>query len=255
MMDQTARTLCLFSHPNHEIAVYGLIVRMRPSIVYLTDGGGGARLAQTDKGLSAARISDISYFNYSEDSFYQAIIWKDLEFFDSVADRIADAIKKFNPAQILCDEVEYYNPVHDISLPLVFRALKRIRHDSRVYSIPLVYQAAGAQESYVFQRSLPGKRSDEECFALSPTEGSTKRTAIRDIYIALSAQMQFSPSLIDQACLKEYLVAAQSPLAEVDPSVFLRYDRRGLEAEQSGLVGKAINYDSHYLPLAQSMLS
>jgi hypothetical protein len=40
--DPTVRRLMVFSHPNHELAVYGLVQRLRPHLLYLSDGGSAA---------------------------------------------------------------------------------------------------------------------------------------------------------------------------------------------------------------------
>ncbi len=46
------RSLMIFSHPNHEIAVLGTIARLQPEFLFLTDGGGQDRVDETKEGLA-----------------------------------------------------------------------------------------------------------------------------------------------------------------------------------------------------------
>jgi hypothetical protein len=252
------KTLAVFSHPNHEIAVYGLLRRARPRVVFLTDGGGGDRLAQTGDGLRAAGIfsTRISYFGSTEEAFYRAILEKNAAFFHIAAARLADIIKEEAPGQILCDGVEYYNPIHDIALPIVLLATRKADTSAPVFAVPLVYQAAGSPESYVFQRSLPEQRSREQSVSLEEEEGRVKRAVLKSVYTALTQQMGFPAEVVDQCCrVERVVVPAASPLAPVDPHCVIRYDRRGDEARRAGQVDKAITYEGHFLPLVRELLA
>jgi hypothetical protein len=65
----------VFSHPNHEIAVLGTIARTRPHVVFLTDGGGEDRVAQSRSGLSSyLQQESLHFLNHSEASFYDALL-------------------------------------------------------------------------------------------------------------------------------------------------------------------------------------
>ncbi len=44
------RRLVVLSHPNHEAAIFGIVQRLRPKLVILTDGGG-------EPGADAARAA------------------------------------------------------------------------------------------------------------------------------------------------------------------------------------------------------
>lgn len=259
MFEPSHRMLAIFSHPNHEVSIYGILHRSRAKVMFLTDGGGGDRLAQTKKGLENLGTS---YLDCTEDSFYRAILRKDTAFFDAVALRMAAVIRDLQPTKILCDAVEYYNPIHDIALPLTLLAARRaacsdlrLISQVQIFAVPLVYQNEGPSESYVFQRSLPGQRFLEQSFELEPEEGRDKRRALENQYAALMSQMRFPPEVIDQACRTEYVVPARSPLDVVDPSCAIRYDRRGSEAKKGGFVDENITYDGHFIPLVRELLS
>src|SRR5574340_1205884 len=111
-------TLAIFSHPNHEISIYGMAIRERPLIAYLTDGGGGARLDGTVRSLESIGIPfrEAACCLHSEETFYRALLLREIPFWKSVSSLLAELILKQQPETILCDAVEYYNPVHDMSL-------------------------------------------------------------------------------------------------------------------------------------------
>ena len=54
---QNSRSLVVFSHLNHELAIFGLVQRLRPNLIYLTDGGGKDRIGQTKAGLEQIGLS------------------------------------------------------------------------------------------------------------------------------------------------------------------------------------------------------
>lgn len=248
-------TLAVFSHPNHEVAVYGLVRRLKPAVAFLTDGGGGERLAQTGRGLDAAGVSGrVTHLGGTEESFYRAVLGRDAAFFGAVAEELAAVIKRLRPDRILCDAVEFYNPVHDIALPVTLLAARRAGSKADILAVPLVYQASGSPERYVYQRALPEDEGVETGFPLSGQEGSAKLAALSGIYTAVMEQMAVPRAAIEECCRVERLVRPRSPLAPPDPGCAVRYDRRGAEAVAAGRAREAITHAGHYVPLVRELL-
>ena len=138
--------LFVFSHPNHELAVFGLARRWRPHFVFLTDGGGPDRVADTKHGLESLGLLDRARFlNHSEGSFYKALVNRDAAFYEGVARQVREAVAAVRPSQVYCDAVEFYNPVHDICLPVVKAAL-RGTPGVEVFEIPLIHQRPAVGE-------------------------------------------------------------------------------------------------------------
>jgi LmbE family N-acetylglucosaminyl deacetylase len=249
------RTLAVFSHPNHEVAVYGLVARLKPFVAYLTDGGGGERLAQTGRGLEAAGVTlGVSHLGRTEESFYQAVLGRDATFFSRVTDELALVIERVSPDRILCDAVEHYNPIHDMALPVTLLAARRALSKADILAVPLVYQASGTPERYVYQRALPEDLDAETGFPLSAEEGAAKVAALSGIYTALMGQMAIPPEAVEECCRVERLVRPRSPLTVPGPGCAVRYDRRGAEAVAAGRVREAITHRAHYLPLVREVL-
>jgi hypothetical protein len=248
------RTLFVFSHPNHEFAVLGIIQRLRPWLLYLTDGGGEQRTAQTRQALAEIDLlAQAVFLEYSERSFYDALLQRDAAFFEIVARQVAETARHLAPNQVLCDAIEFYNPVHDISLPIVRRAM-RGSPDAEIFEIPLVYQLRSDPERFELQR-LPASRTRTAVrFTLSENELATKLRVYRDIYEALRVQMGPLISALPAGHLAvEIVAAASSEISGRPREQSRRYDRRGKILLERGEVKQNITFHEHYLPIARAL--
>src|SRR5438132_5557578 len=159
--DDGVPTLVVFSHPNHELAILGLLQRLRPKIVYLTEGGGPKRISETEEGLaSVGLLNQATFLNYTENAFYDSLLASDYMFFKRISDQVGALVNWWRPAQILCDAVEFYNPIHDLTVPIVHRALQS-KGELPVFEVPLAYQKSVKPDDYAIQR-LPISRRREQ---------------------------------------------------------------------------------------------
>jgi hypothetical protein len=152
--------------------------------------------------------------------------------------------------------VEYYNPVHDLSLPLVFRALSVAAPDPppAVFEIPLIRQASTApSEAYIVQRPVPSRAASQVAYALTPAETAAKRQARDETYTILAAQL--GPVLCtipDQELATEVVVpAVLSP--GIAPDCILRYEWRAQRLREQGAIEHPITFADHFLPLARAL--
>ena len=248
-------TVVVFSHPNHELAIFGLLQSLRPSLVYLTDGGGQERVEQTREGLRSIDLLDHAHFlNYTEKSFYDALLAVDLAFYQDVADRLRSLLPTSRPLRILCDAVEFYNPVHDMSLPVV-RASLSGSEAAEVFEVPLVYQKrVEDQSSYEVQRMSEPRRSLQLEVHLSQEQLSAKARGRDQIYTILLKQMG---PLISELSLShlalEVIAPASSYLPKPSDKNVLRYEARAELLRERGEIERKITYREHYLPIARSL--
>ena len=106
-----ARRLFVISHPNHELAVYGLVQRLRPHVIVLSDGGGAKRVAQSRQGYARLGLADrVTFLDEPETGFYDALLGRHDTLFDRYVSAIRDAIERADATQVFCDAVEGYNP-------------------------------------------------------------------------------------------------------------------------------------------------
>lgn len=244
--DLKARTVCVFSHPNHELAIFGLLKRLKPTLVFLTDGGGEHRINETKRGLASLGLEDRAIFlPHTEQSFYDGLLHVSQGFFYDVAGEVREILKKEKPEQILCDAVEYYNPVHDMTLPIVSNA-DGASWDG-IFEVPLIYQRPDG--SFGVQ-TAPESQLDRVEFLLTEEESASKRNALENIYTILRDMLGQVLLSCPAALQKETIFPATTPMRWPDPGRFLRYERRGKELMADGKVPSEITHAYHFILLA-----
>jgi hypothetical protein len=243
----------VFSHPNHEIAALGTISRLRPHIVFLTDGGGEDRMAQSAEGLASyVEPEKLHFLRHSEGSFYDALLDQNVALFAGVAKQVKEVVKETNPDAIYCDSVEFYNPVHDMALPIVRAALKGSK-DIPVFEVPLVHQRS--DKGFEMQRVPQALDAEAVWSDLTETELSRKASTLRSgTYRALFGQMGDSIlTALPERGSREQFLRARKNLPKPVANQYLRYDERGRDLASSGGVREAILYREHYVPMFESL--
>jgi hypothetical protein len=249
--DLKQKTVVVFSHPNHEIAILALLKKVRPFIIFLTDGGGKAREDETRKGLRSIGLLDNAIFlSHPEQAFYDGLLHVNSDYFHHIAHQVRNLLKNTKPEQILCDAVEFYNPVHDLTLAIVGSA-----DDAPwagTYEVPLLYQKPQGKESYGVQTVPDGQPRQE--FALSAEETELKTSALRETYSILRETL--GPLLLSSpaALTTETIFPASSPLRWPDPGRLLRYERRAAALKAEGKVESEITHSFHFLPVVAQLL-
>lgn len=249
--DPKQKTVAIFSHPNHEIAVLAMLKRIQPFIIFLTDGGGKKREDETLEGLRSVGLEKkFVFLSHPEQAFYDALLRLDADYFHRVALEVRMLLKGVKPEQILCDAVEYYNPVHDLTLAIVGCA-----DDSPwagTYEVPLLYQKPIGKESYGVQTVPEGQPRLE--FALSPEETELKTSALKNTYTILRETL--GPLLLSSpgALKTETLFPASTPIRWPDAGRLLRYEQRAVALKAEGKISSEITHAFHFLPIATELL-
>ena len=251
MVFKDGKVTAVFSHPNHEIAIFCLLQRLKPQLIYLTDGGGEKRIEQTRQGLKSIGLLDQAEFlNHSEQSFYDALLDRDFTFYKGIVSRVAGFLKATTSHHIFCDAVEFYNPVHDMSLPIVRAAIHDLS-DAEIFEVPLVYQKPEQTESYELQQMPPSRRGSQIEFPLSEQEHAHKASVWQRIYTTLVRQMG---SLVCRVPPAEVIAPACSSLPQPGMEQVLRYEWRAQLLMDRGEIDRKITYAGHYLPMATSLM-
>jgi hypothetical protein len=240
-----AQTLAVFSHPNHELSVLMTLARVEPLIVFLTDGGGPARVEESRAGLKTVGLEKKARFmQNTEESFYRAILAKDSSFFKGVAAHLSNYLTLHEPVQIITDAVEFYNPVHDISLPLVRKAVGS--SEVPIYEVPLIYEQRGMPDCYVLQDAPPVWETEHVEVCLTDEESEAKSVAYMNDYGIIRNTMGLLVQANPQVLRREILVRARKPDSPAFEHYGRRYDRRGKEGVLAGTYEQAILSDVHY---------
>jgi len=245
--------LFVFSHPNHEIAVYGHLQRLRPRLLFLTDGGGPQRVAETRAGLQRlGLLQQADFLDRPEAALYAALLAGDLGFYRRLVSEVAAVIAAHRPSDLAADGVEFYNPVHDMTLPIAVAALRQAGHRARLHEVPLIFERQD-QGGYGVQCPLGGGARRIE---LEPAEWQAKWQAWTETYGELRGQLGTVVAAQPRAALaSEALHPARDPLRRPGAGERLRYEARGRLLQQQGEVAEVITLAGHVQPLVKSLLA
>lgn len=254
--DLAAPSLFVFSHPNHEVGVFGFLQRMKPHLVYLTDGGGEERVSQTRRGLTGlGLLANAVFLGVAESACYRALVLREPATFTGMVSRLREEIARFRPAQLFCDAVEYYNPVHDIALPVVLAAAGA-SSTRPVFEIPLVRQRPGEVEAYDVQRPPPGSQETTFELRLTTAEISEKLNAFHGTYHLIRELFATGLGGVPLTFVDtEVVVPARPPLRPPGPDAVLRYERRARLLKERGAIAEEITWSGHYLPVATALVA
>jgi hypothetical protein len=246
------RRLMIFGHPTHELALFGAIQRLDPHILVITQGDGPTQEGYSRTALGRIdRLGRTTYLGYHEADFYQALLDGDTGYFDRVVADIRDEVDRVRPDQVFCDAIEFYNPVHDITLVLVEAALDGA--EAAVYGVPLVYQKDEGDEAYEIQR-VPDPLADRRrTFELNDAELERKREARNEIYLNLRDQAGGDfMGLGDSHLVREEVEALNG--IDLRPGADgrrMRYEWRADVLQREGAIDRKITYREHYLPMVE----
>jgi hypothetical protein len=243
----------VFSHPNHEVALLGTIARLKPHLVFLTDGGGEARVAQTRQGLASYVDADALHFlGHREQALYDGLLDGDVPFYSEIAREVCAIVGVLRPDAVFCDMVEFYNPVHDMALPVVRAALAG--REVPVLEVPLIWEKDDGSGCEI-QRAPASVAAGCAWTELTAEEAARKAATLRaGIYRMLFAQVGAEiESAMPTHAAREQVVPARPALPSPAPGQALRYDRRGRAAEAAGTVARAITFADHYVPMYRAL--
>jgi hypothetical protein len=107
----------LVAHPGHELLLHGWISRNKPVVHVLTDGAAhsSGRLASTAELLRGvgARAGAI-FGRLSDREAYEMILERNTALLFALTEELAEDLESAQPAIIVSDSAEGYNPVHDL---------------------------------------------------------------------------------------------------------------------------------------------
>jgi hypothetical protein len=145
--------------------------------------------------------------------------------------------------------VEFYNPVHDMALPLVRAALAGKRLP--VLEVPQIYQKTGPVEAFELQRLPESLCSQSICVELTQEELDLKIATIESgIYKMLFDELGTAIlNAIPSHARREYFLKGGNFLPSPPPEQVLRYETRGRALKRAGAVRKAITFEGHYVQI------
>jgi hypothetical protein len=257
--DPAVPRLVVTGHPNHELAILGLVQRLRPRLLFLTDGGGAERVEESRRCLASLGLLDRARFLcWPEKRLYRALLERDRSPFAEIVGEVRAEIEELAPRQVLCESLELYNPLHDITLPIV-RAAARGRDGIdgiEVVEFPLISQipsqTPAGEERYRVQRPPDGRPGVS--FRLTAGELAAKVKAREEHYLSLRRQLgPVLDALGPEHMAREIYAPACAAYPEPGEGYALRYEWRGRSLQERGEVAEVITYRGHFLPIAERL--
>lgn len=253
LTDPAIPRLVVTGHPNHELAIFGFVQRARPQLLFLTDGGGPERVAESRSALASIGLLDRAQFlDWSEQALYDALLGRDSAVFEVLLHEIRMTMKTVAPQQVICESVELYNPLHDITLPLV-RAAAAEMPGVDVIEFPLIAQEPAAEERYRVQR-FPDDRKITS-LELTDEEVDAKLRARDHEYRALQRSTGDVVNRVSRDSARiETFARAMTALPEPGRDHVLRYEWRGRLLRERGAVADVITFADHYVPFVRALV-
>jgi hypothetical protein len=236
--------ILLIAHPGHELLLHGWLQEERPVVVSITDGSGGSscdRIAYSRAVIESAGASCSAMFGILSDrECYTSILEQDDTVFDTWRLRITNEIIRHSSPVLVCDPLEFYNPMHDLANALGHAAARaaeaKLRRRVDILSYPIT-------------RPHPG--SEAVTVPLSSKALEQKRTAAKQ-YAPLAAEVDALDHVLGSAAETLFLDEAFAwPEASPEP---VGYELTGRSRIQSGRYSDLITYVDHVAPIARSLL-
>jgi hypothetical protein len=166
---------------------------------------------------------------------------------------VAEKLNALKPDAVYCDTVEFYNPVHDIAVPVVRRAMNG--STAPLFEVPLVFQKAGDKEEFEMQRVPASLEKESVTVELNEDELAQKIATIKSgVYGMLFQQMgRAIQGAIPSHARREQFLKGRFSLPKPTPEQALRYDTRGRLQKESGAVARNITYKDHYAPMFEAL--
>lgn len=247
-------TLIVTGHPNHELAILGMVQRARPHLLVVTDGGQPERVADSRRVFESLDLSDrVRFLDFPEVDLYRALLERDLRTLLGLVADIRAVVDRVKPRQILCESVEFYNPLHDLTLPFATAAARHLPNVAML-EFPLIAEIPESGGRFRVQRPPASREGASETFNLSPDELSVKRAAAAHSYPSLRRQLgELIDGIGSEHAAKEYYLSATSDLPVPGAEHALRYEERGRVLQKEGAVDHVITFQDHFLPAVAAL--
>jgi len=233
----------LVAHPGHELLLHGWISRNKPVVHVLTDGS--ARSSDGRLGRTADLLRDLGarkgaiFGRLSDTEAYAMILERNTPLLVSLVAELAAQLEKDQPAIIVGDAAEGYNPVHDLCRLIAGAAIAMAGVSTKQYEYAVVnHPHSSDSASIVFEL-------DAVEYAAKMERARGQAAALADIDALL---LQHGADAYRTEAL--YPVAAWTALGGDEPPLYERYGEERVAAHRYTQV---IRRREHMLPLRDAL--
>jgi hypothetical protein len=245
----------VFAHPAHELAVLGLIQRLRPQLLFLTradSAGDEDREELAQRALGRIGLADSATFlGIAEREVYRWLIEGDLGGVLVLRGRLLDWLDRTRPDAVFGDAFELTNVVHDLGRAVLDSALREWTRTNacRNFELPLISRTAPEMWKFHIQE-FPGDAA--EIFPLDAAEQRTKKemadwmgTKLREVAIGAQVAQPEREVFLEVPPDRDYTVPP--------PGLRLHYDDWGRVQAGRGKYKEAILFATHFVPLVRQL--
>jgi hypothetical protein len=251
LSDPAVPRLVVTGHPNHELAIFGFVQRARPHLLFRTDGGAEERIDESRRALASIGLLERAKFlRYGEQALYDALLDADLGALGQLVDAVRTQLIELRPRQVICEAVELYNPLHDITLPIV-RAAAAGLEGIELIEFPLIAQEPAPQERYRMQRFPDGRASFE--LSLDAAELGNKLHARDHEYRSLRRTTADVATVSAECAGTEVFARAAETLPLPGRDHVLRYEWRARLLQARGEIARVITFADHFVPVTAAL--
>jgi hypothetical protein len=233
----------LVAHPGHELLLHGWISRNRPVVHVLTDAA--PHRSETRLGLTAALLRDAGaragtiFGRLSDAEAYTMILERNVALLGSLVSELAEQLENEQPAILVTDAAEGYNPVHDLCRLIGGAAIELAGVGTKQYEYAVVGDPRSLHADVVVEL-------DDAEYARKMERARAQAAALADID-ALLAQHGADAYRRETLCLvTDWAAIGDAPAL---------YERYGEERVAAGNYVTVIRQREHMLPLRDALLA
>jgi hypothetical protein len=232
----------LIAHPGHELLLYGWISRNKPVVHILTDGtahSSAARLGRTAALLrdAAARPGAI-FGRLSDAEAYEMILERNTTLLLSLVTELAAELEKDQPAILVADAAEGYNPAHDLCRLIAGSAIAMAGVPTKHYEYSVVHHPDSTGAAVVIDLNAAE-------YAAKMDRARAQATSLADIEALMA---RYGADAYRRETLR--LVADWTTIDDGEPPLYERY---GEERVAAGQYVTVIRRREHMLPLRDAL--
>lgn len=245
----------VFAHPGHELTTVGLLLRLRPHLLFLTrsdSAGDPTRESVALEGLRRMGLdAQATFFGVGEHDIYRWLLRGEMEPLLQLRGRIAAWLDDVQPTCVFGDAWELFNIVHDVGRVMLDSAWRsyRLKAPCTNYELPLVCRTAPDVRLLRYQEFPSGPY---ETLTLDAPVAALKRT------LADWAEQQWNEVAkvreyysLDRECYRE--VSADRDYLTPPAGLQIHFQEWGRLQVLRGKYAEAITFADHFVPFVRAM--
>lgn len=252
------RPVAVFSRPNDEIAVFGILQKLNCPIIYLSDGGARQRILQTALALRVVRHrAPVLRLNYSDRSIYEALARRDTVFFNTMAAELASRLSALRARAVLTAPMEFHNPINDIAPVICRRAAGISGLEPVFYDAPLIYQDPRSGSHFINRFPAASHLDRPSVYKLPFRLLTAKLVLFESGYDYLREYMKALRCAHSEGGFRaeHYRRAPELELPDEPAAGYrARYDARAKQLKRAGAIRDRITYRGHFLPTMRDLV-